>query len=901
MLVNSLMDCSSEITTGKISRNSGMSSQDFNRPLLKWGKIVTQRMFNSSSYLIPDVKRELLAIEGRIRGCRQYECHHVYLSEENTGTVISCLPYLLGLASIVGRIPQSQMDLQNPILVISTCSCIQQKLQNLLQSQPADGSPPYLQKQGLLIASEVGKGAYYQTLGVVTTNIAKRMLHPYGSYDIILCSSESYKQIPDMDFAIVIVDENCAHSSTFSDKRIRNKFKASNHIFIFRHFTPTKILQTNKKEYPLPLLAYYSSIITIQRISPFVSQAHLNALHQVKKRLQDLRCNHIPIVINMATETGMHEMICSLPYMLGEVAYHTSQCLDLTKPVLIIATDLEAWSTLRTVMCYHSEPYLVSIGMMKRSEYAQGAHYSWHRIQDLYDVYTYCRQIHNQEVVLLNADGSYLDGNNYVHITTDYFKDLPLNQFSAIIIFENEHITTEREQDIICRFAGVPMILFRVNWCESAGKKTVQVETKLATVQHYSADTILPKLLEHNHDDITEKYMLGRLSVLTEYQKIGLVSMVDWIVSNQSLRQVAYVNSALGYEKSGMLIWCLPSLLEWAHTNHLIPSGSFNLHKPMLILYNNEESYKMLYSLFHSHPSFHQTVMFSRDPSRCRSYLVQDPTSASKLSALKNDYKLIFSDFKFLQWLPSDCFSAVVVYSSSHEHFMPEKKQASIKKKFIEIGRVIFFEAYKSAPGPPVPFLLLSETENYNILHTVRQIAYNKTKPNGMDKRNLEKREPLQLKQTNEPNIKPSENRTPQKTSSPSLFIPTSACTAKNTHKSKSINNGILPKKVEKNFQTKNSEELVKPETEKSSESVKLQEPTKSSKTTEPAKVQVETLISHPLIEAKTENSNKRSVHFKLSEENINTESRAKKIVQWSKKKKTQINNGQNLYHDQHL
>ena len=697
----------------------------FDKPLLhKWGKTVTQRMF-SSPKLKPEVKRELLAIEGHIKGCRRYLCRHLYVQQENTAPIICCLPYVLGFACDVGRIPHTQMDLRDPILVIATCNCTLHTLEKLLPAHPADGSRPYFQNNGFLSSKDIQNGAYYNTYTVKIAKDAQKSQESFGSYDIILCSIEHCEIIHDQDFAIVFVDENCTHSNSLSDKDIRHKFKDRTHVFLFRNFRPVNSFQREKKEYPMPMLAYFSSMITIERIRPFLSVPQVSALREMTERLRDQRCTHIPSVITMATDTGMHQIICTLPYILGDVAYRSPRCLSLNKPVLVITTDLEAWVTLRRVMNSHSQPYLVSSGIMTADEFAEGGHYRWHRIKDEFEAYTYSQDIHDQEVVLITADVSHLNGaDHYTHTISDCYTALSSDQFSAVIIFENERATAERELDIISKFAGMTMIIFRVDLFEAVGKGRVQVESKISTIQHYGAEAILPKLLGHNQD-ITEKYLLGQTSILTENQQVGLTSLVDWLVSSDSKYEPAYVNTAIGYEKAGMMIWCLLPVLEWADKNHLIPDGAINLNKPLLVLCTDEGSQNMLFGLFQSRPPYHQTAVFSSldqcSDSQHRSYIIRDPASARNIVDIAGGYKMVFSDLRYLKWLPGDCFLAVAVFSLSPQHFVRKDHKKSIKEKFIGKTKVVFLEAFKPPPrGLPLPFLLLSETDNNNLLKIVR-------------------------------------------------------------------------------------------------------------------------------------------------------------------------------------
>ena len=893
------MDRGKEITKNRILNypSSGFSGRD-QPPLHKWGKTVTQHMFAATSYgLSPAVKLHLLAIEGHLKGSRQHECRHLYIQRENTGPVIACLPYLLGFSCEVGRISISQVDLRAPVLVIATCTCTLQSLQKHLCSQTMDGNKSYLRSNGFLSNSEMKGGACFHIFVVATMEDTLELKKSLEHHDIILTTKDMFHTLPVEKFALVLVDENCAHSSNFSDKAIRRKFQDHAHILIFRNFKPSDSVQRDKKKYPLPMLTHFSSMITTKRISSNISPAQLTALRDVTDRIRDSHSNHIPIAINMATEVGMNEMICVLPYLLGDAAYHTPGCLDLTKPLLLVTTDLEAWVSLRKVLSSHSEPYLVSAGLMTKEEYSEGGHYRWHRIKDLFEVCTYSRDIYDQELVLITMDTSYLDDeDHYKCQTSDCYLNLPSNQFSAVIVFENERTTSKKELDIILKFTGTPTILFRVDIFEAAGKSNVQVESKIHTVNQYGADTIFPKLPEHDHSDITSKYLLGRSSTLNDHQKAGLVVMIDWLTSAKSLQEPAYINTAMGYEKAVMMLWCLQPVLEWAHSNHLLRNTDLDLNKPLLVLYNDKESFNTLTGIFSSSPPYQQTSVFTTPSSKSRAYVVPDPIKA-KTVAGELAYKMILSDLKYLHWLPHKCFLTAIVFSSSSEHFVGENKQEAVKKKFGGTTKVIFFEAFKHAPrGPPVPFLLLSEADNLNLLKSVRRLAnaegWADDKSNCSSQMSRIKGQQtsgyyVEHNKLSSNSVRSNKHATcPEKNTEENKFVPQMGKYYNNVGKLEGLKNSNAEMESIKTTQSNKRLQPIEPsnhaETKSPGETTGLAPPTHAATLLE----DYQTTTPHRLERRGT--SARRVVRFQLEEENIpHTQPNKKSFFNWHRKRKT--------------
>jgi len=910
------MDNEKGNTKNRILKPFSISTEIDQPPLHKWGKTVTQRMFSgtSSSSLSPAVKLDLLAIEGLLKGSRQLECRHLYMERETTGPVIACLPYLLGFSCEVGRIPVSQMDLRDPILVIATCSCSLQSLQEHLCSQIIDGNVSYLRHNGFLSNSDVKDGACYRTFEVITLEDVQTLQESFRSHDIILTSKEMCHTLPDQDFALVMLDENCTHSNNFSDKALRRRFKDRAHILIFRNFKPSDCASRNKKKYSLPMLSYFSSMIGTNSICSKITPAQLSALQHITNRVRDKHGNHIPIAINMATEAGMNEMICVLPYLLGDAAYRTPSCLDLNKPLLLITTDLEAWVSLRKVLSSHSEPYLVSAGFMTKEQYNEGGHYCWNRIKDLFEVCTYSRDVYDQELVLITTDASYLDDKDHYRCqTSDYYLNLPSNQFSAVIVFENERTTLNKELDIILKFTGTPTILFRVDIFEDAGNNHIQVESKIHTVNQYGADTIFPKLLEHDHSEITIRYLLGRSSTLNNHQKAGLVAMVDWLTNANSDQEPAYVNTAMGYEKAAMMLWCLQPVLEWAHSNHLLPNTALDLNKPLLVLYNDRGSLNTLTDIFSSSAPYPQTSVFPACGGRSRAYVVPDPIKA-KTVASASAHKLVLSDLKYLHWLPRDHFFTVVVFSSTNEHFVDESKQEAVKKKYGGTTKVIFFEAFKHAPrGPPVPFLLLSETDHLNLLKSVRRFATNTEGRWADEKRKCSPRVSItDGEYENGAHVEWEEPTTP--TSVRSAMYTEKKVEDKNLEPpevQKSIGVGKLKELKNSNakrefINTTQSTKLLKPfvtppnhaetmtpvqnktpaETMTPVDTTGLNHPTH----TDTLPMAYHTSMPHPQADVRGNRDVRRVVRFQLDEENPHTQQNKKRFFNWPRKRRTPKN-----------
>ncbi len=85
--------------------------------------------------------------------------------------------------------------------------------------------------------------------------------------------------------------------------------------------------------------------------------------------------------------------------------------------------------------------------------------------------------------------------------------------------------------------------------------------------------------------DITKRFLLSQKSTLTPYQQVGLANMVEWLGSSYSTSETAYVTTTIGFKYAAMMLWCLPSMLEWADNNQLIPDKAIHFKKPVMILY----------------------------------------------------------------------------------------------------------------------------------------------------------------------------------------------------------------------------------------------------------------------------------------------------------------------------
>ncbi len=185
---------------------------------------------------------------------------------------------------------------------------------------------------------------------------------------------------------------------------------------------------------------------------------------------------------------------------------------------------------------------------------------------------------------------------------------------------------------------------------------------------------------------------------MTHYQQVGLANIVEWLGSAKSSSEVCFVTTAIGFKHAAMMLWCLPSMLEWADNNQLIPDGTINLSKPLLILCTKKESVD-LWNMVHSKSAFHQSSLL-RSVSTCSdgkslSYLATDAESACNIGSVAEQYKLVLSDIGCLEDLPGDAFSQIIAFK---EGDMSSYEVNAISTKYAQKSSIIYFTAHPVGP-----------------------------------------------------------------------------------------------------------------------------------------------------------------------------------------------------------
>ena len=655
------------------------------RPLLeKWGQKVTQKMFDGPGKLSIGSRRELLDIIEKIKTSEK----EVLLLKPNAPKITSSLPYVLGLACAVGQIPKDQVDLTKPILVVGSSDKSMAKLQNMLSSSKVAGTP-YLMKRGFIQREDLQCDSYYRTFMVRNISDAKRVAFMDGQYDIILSNDNLCDYLSSHSFSIVVANG----SKSLKEMSIRNKFEEHCQVIVLRYDRsqiPVISSRPKSARFSVPHLVHWSKTITEERIRPFLSSLQFEALELVRERISSGSSKRFPIEINTSSNKGIKTILATFPYLLGNAVLANKECMELHKPVLMVAMENKCWSVLRNAIgCENARPELLTVGLMTEEEFLSGCHYNALTIEDEFGLCTYDKNIFRQEVVLIHY---WLLCNSDNRIKEEC-KKWNSNSFSAVVIFHSStHSDVEQERELIRQFCGISTIFLRFSRQCSL---EIEVPTVISTIQHFGAETISPKLLGHCKN-IKCDYLLGCSSILNHAQQTDLVSLINWIMSPRSQSQTILFKTNIGYDKAAVVLLCLPFLIEWAKDNHLVPPRSES-DKPLLLLCTDGSSLKELCT----NSTFHQQTLFSADKCRhCkfRSYLVADEASAINTKQYRN-CKIVISEVEYRKYIPDNCFSSVIVFSKGE---LDCAMIPSIKHKFSISSKLAFIEAYSSAVFSPL-------------------------------------------------------------------------------------------------------------------------------------------------------------------------------------------------------
>ena len=697
-----------------LSKIGHPSPMECNKPLLqKWGRMVTKRIF-ASSCLDAQVKRTLVNVVDAIR-CD--EAPEIYVKEQCVPEMLCCLPYLLGFVCEINYIHQTQVDLHKPILVVSNAPHNMTCLMDALSTQSKGSTQPALQSKGILDKLDIERGVQYRTCVVKKRSDIAKYIKSTEEYDVVLSTNNCAQLLPHHGFSLVIGQEDWCHIAPYK------KLLLHNSVILLKYLSQqndsTDPLEQDEDACLGPILVRLARMIgTGQLPTPLLYKNHMRPVEVMMNRIMDITCNHIPIEFDMVSDMGLKEFISALPFLLGEAALKDSKCLDLSKPVLFLAMDVGAYQAVADGLPRKA----LDLGRSKTSEYR------WNELLDEFQICTYSRDICDVDVVLTTME-SMSSGDNNVVTKNDFYKEFRKDDFAVVIVIQTKCFPVRMENEIISQFGELTTIFVRTN-AKIDGELDeygIWVRSKLSTIYRYGADAIVPELMVHG-EDITERYLICKNSVLTDCQQAGLSAMVDWFGRPESFNEAAYVSTAIGYKYAGMMIWCLPSMLEWADKNHLITNGAVNLHKPLLVLCKDEQAVSDMWFLLHSHDAFHQSSLFVSNQ-RCsdgmgRSYIVIDVKSAENARNRAGDYKVVIANMEYLEHLGNDGFSEVVVFT---DNLISTDDENVIMTKFRGLAKVMFFAA--GPIGPLKRFLLqttsqvLLERERQEVLCALGEIA----------------------------------------------------------------------------------------------------------------------------------------------------------------------------------
>ena len=653
------------------------------KPLLqKWGKIITQRIFARYSCIDAYVKRSLVNLVDTIQ-CN--ETPEIYIIQQFVHEILCYLPYVLGLACETGYLHRIQVDVSKPILFVSNTNHDLTCLMEALSSKPVAGTLSYLLSKRILTKVDIANGAQYRTSVVESSDI--NSTHSGGKSDIVLCTRDCLPHLPHRGFSLVIAQEEW-HSAL-------SGYQIHSCVLILKYCpNPCSSQQPEKdKNVSGPTLVHYADMIAKEEWPvPVLLKPQIKGIQELINRITDFNCNHIPIKMNISRQRGLKELISALPYILGSTVIRNSSCLDLSKPILFLTTDIGAYQTASDTLKAMPRGH-------GNKDLSEDGRYRCCLLNNEFEVCTYDQQINDVEVIL-SCTASMCSKSENVLVMNDFYKDFHSNNFSAVVIVQSKYLPIKMETEVLMQFSGLTAIFIRANVKaeNTLEDGNIWVVPKAATIQYYGAELIIPALMIHGND-ITERYLLSQKSILTDCQQVGLANILDWFGNSESNHNAAYVTTAIGCKYAGMMVWCLPSMLEWGDNNYLIPDGSVNLRKPLLVLCAEKQSLNNLWDLVHSSNAFHQSSLF-RSAKKCsdgmhRSFLVADTKSAIGTRYLTGEYKMVFSDMQHLDYLPDDGFSVTILFES---HMIPAEWEDAVMKKFRSHSKIIFLTSNRIGP-----------------------------------------------------------------------------------------------------------------------------------------------------------------------------------------------------------
>lgn len=527
---------------------SNLTAQDKSR-LQQWGKVITQRIFARYSCIETNTRKVLLASVNAIGKNQTY----LYIEKQNLQEILCCLPYVLGFARETEHLHRIQVDLSKPILFVANTNEDLTSLAETLSSEaPASSKQPYLLSKNILTKEDIQNGA--QCCTHVASEIGINFSKASRNSDIVLCSFDNLPYLPCRGFSLVIAQEKW--HPTLSGYQVHCS------VLVLKCCDDQCIQeqpQKNQKSFRGPALVHYADMIAKgERQMPVLLGPQIKGIEELLDRVTDFNCSHIPIKVNISGDHGLQGLLHSLPYLLGCAVIRNSKCLDLTKPILFLTTDKEAHQLTSDALQARPPGQNKAIS----SDNA----YKCCLLSNEFDVCTYNQQIHDEEVVLNSVVSTTSKTENMA--ASNLYTNFHTNNFSAVIVVQSNYLPIKSETEILVHFSGLTTIFVRANVEseQSFENGYIWLKPKASTIQYYGAERITPALMVHGRD-VTERYLLSHKSTLTDCQQVGLAAILDWLESSENNHSPAQIMTAIGWKYAAMMVWCLPSMLEWGYNN----------------------------------------------------------------------------------------------------------------------------------------------------------------------------------------------------------------------------------------------------------------------------------------------------------------------------------------------
>ncbi len=654
------------------------------KPLLKkWGEMVTCRIFSVNSFVNANMKKSLLQV---VESIRYSENPQVCMQQQSIPELLCYLPYLLGFACDTGYLYRIQVDIAKPILVVSNTVADASHLMETISGRQPLTTETLLKSKQILTDTEIANGAHYSSYLITDSNLVS-ISDVDTTCDVVVCTTDCLPLLCCSDYSLVIGQESM-------DPALAG-FKIYCSVVLLKSSSSSSISPPILTGFSGPPLVHYADMIASGECPmPILLEPQIRGIEEMIDRVTDFKCSHIPIELNICGDKGLKELVYALPCLLGCAVISNSSCLDLHKPVLFLTTDTEAYELV-------SKAIPVNLPMECKDTKIPDSkgQYQCCLLKCEFDVCTFSQQVNSSEVVLTSTE--FFKGKNRKEVIANHlYKNFPSYNLSAVVIVQTKYLPSKKEQEIAYHFRGVTTILIRANAETEKDKQEghIRVVPKIVTVQQCSAELIYPTLMTHG-SDVTERFLLSQKSTLTPYQQVGLANMVEWLGSSYSTSETAYVTTAIGFKYAAMMLWCLPSMLEWADNNQLIPDKAIHFTKPLLILCTKKESVLDIWNMVHSRRAFHQSSLL-RSVNTCSdgkllSYLAADAQSAAKAGSKAGQCKLILSDIGCLDDLPKDAFSQIIVFK---EGAMSTSEVNSVSTKFAQKSKIMYFTAHPVGP-----------------------------------------------------------------------------------------------------------------------------------------------------------------------------------------------------------